>query len=57
MKNTTPAESSTGRVCRRVAPWALPVALATALSVSNGPAVGIGIGAAVAMILWLMSRR
>ena len=51
--NTSVKPASRG-FCRRASRWTLPVALTVALGVSNGPAVGIGAGAALALVLFAL---
>lgn len=52
MKTTTPSSS----LCTRLSLLAIPIGVGAALSVSNGPAVGVAIGAALAIVL-LAARR
>jgi len=52
MKTSTPVSS----LCTRLSFLAIPIGVGTALSVSNGPAVGIAIGAALAIVL-IAARR
>jgi hypothetical protein len=54
---TTSTESASRGWCAQGAFIALPIGLATALSVSNGPAVGIAIGAALGLVIWMNRRR
>ena len=53
MKNTVTALSS---LCSRLTQLAVPVGVGAAISVSNGPAVGIAIGAALALVMTLARR-
>ena len=44
-------------LCSRLSLLALPVGLGAAFSVSNGPVVGIALGAALAIVLTAIRRR
>jgi len=52
MKTTTSLPS----LCTRLGFLAIPLGVGAALSVSNGPAVGVAIGAALAIVL-MAARR
>lgn len=58
MKNDpVPALSPSRSLCARSWPFAIPVGVGAALGVSNGPATGIAIGAALMIILVAARRR
>lgn len=47
---------TTVSLCTRLSFLAIPIGVGAALSVSNGPAVGVAIGAALAIVLFATRR-
>jgi hypothetical protein len=55
--DTPPTKSLASRLCGTTIPFAVAIAVGAALTISNGPAVGISIGAALALLSLIIRRR
>jgi hypothetical protein len=55
--DTPPTKSPVSRFCGTTIPFAIAIAVGAALTISNGPAVGISIGAALALLSLVIRRR
>ena len=55
--NDKSSVSNRAKLCAKGPMLAIAGGVGAALSVSNGPAVGIAVGAALGLVFWLRQRR